>query len=242
MRLEFEKPSRRQTYPEFYYLAQATWGAACILRDKLVKAGTKAFGSQSVVLQEGALVDQGSNRKMGYRELAFSEAHSDLKASFLLKDVDRPHGCSASAISRVAFHPLTGEMRVESVKVVLDAGPVFYEKGLELELDTAVSWAMATLFSSEVTFEQPIPTPLDGPEEMTLIHLDYPLKDYPETPPEYFGARGVTDILMSVVLGSLVNAIQDAKGIPLEEIPMSLEFMYPKKKTSPVHMLPFKRS
>lgn len=242
MRLDFDKPSRRQTYPEFYYLAQATYGAAQNLREKLVATGKKIFASSAIDLKEGAIVEEGSNRKMGYREVAFSEGSADLRASFLLKDVDRPHGCSASAISRVAFHPLTGEMRVESVKVVLDAGPVFYEKGLELELDTAVSWAMATLFSSEVTFEQPIPTPLDGPEEITLIHLDYPLKDYPEIAPEYFGARGVTDILMSVVLASLVNAIQDAKAIPLEEIPMSLEFMYPKKKTSPVHTIPFKRT
>lgn len=242
MRLEFEKPSRRQTYPEFYYLAQATWNAASELRSKIVQAGEKIFSSKSVTLKEGAVVEQNSNRKMGYRELAFTVAHVDLRASFLLKDVDRPHGCSAGAVSRVAFHPLTGEMRVESVKVVLDAGPVFYEKGLELELDTAVSWAMATLFSSEVTFEQPIPTPLDGPEEMTLIPVSYSLKDYPLVPPEYFGARGVTDILMSVVLASLVNAIQDAKAMPLEEIPMSLEFMYPKKKPGPGNMLQFRRT
>lgn len=242
MRLEFEKPTRRQTYPEFYYMAQSTWNAAGLLRDQLIKAGTRVFNSSNVTVKDGAVIEQSTNKKMGYRELAFTTPQSDLRATYVLKEMDRPHGCSAGAVSRVAFHPLTGEMRVESVKVVLDAGPVFYLKGLELELDTAVSWAMAALFSSEINYEQPIPTPLDGPEEVTLVNLEYPLKGYPEEAPQFFGARGVTDILMSVVLGSLVNAIHDAKGIPLEEIPMSLEFMYPKKKAGPGNITPFKRT
>ncbi|MBN8555860.1 MAG: xanthine dehydrogenase family protein molybdopterin-binding subunit [Deltaproteobacteria bacterium] len=242
MRSPLDKPARRQTYPEFYYLAQATFSAASLLKDKLVAAGNHVFNSKSVILKDGAVLEQSTNKKMGYRELAFTESLGHLTASFLLKDVERPHGCSAGAVARVAFHPLTGEMRVESVKVVLDAGPVLYQKGLEIEVDTAVSWAMAALFSSEVTEEQPIPTPLDGPEETTLITLEYPLKDYPDHAPEYFGSRGITDVLMSVVLASLVNAIYDAKDVTLEEIPMSKEFMYPKRKTQTFHTLPFKRS
>ncbi|MDB5037374.1 MAG: hypothetical protein JWQ35_902, partial [Bacteriovoracaceae bacterium] len=241
MRKEIDKPARRETYPEFYYLAQATWNAASLLKEKIISAGQIAFGSKDVILQDGAIVDQGQSKKMGYRELAFTHVNSDLTASFILKDVEKPHGCSAGSIARVSFHPLTGEIRVESVKVVLDAGPVLYAKGLEIQLDSAVSWAMASLFSSEIEVEQPIPTPLDGPEEVSLITLDYPLKDYSEKAPEYFGARGVTAVLMSSVLASLVNAIQDAKGIALEQIPMPPEFMFPKRKHQTVHTLPFKR-
>lgn len=241
MRLEFEKPARRETYPEFYYLAQATWNAAYELKEKLLSAGKKVLNSDQVVLKDGAVVEVGSNRKKGYRELAFTVSTHDMRSSYILKDIERPHGCSGGAIARVAFHPLTGEIRVESVKVVLDAGPVLYEKGLEIEVDSAVSWAMAVLFSTETTREQPIPTPMDGPEEVTLVTLDYKVKDYADQSPEIFGARGVTDILKSVVLASLINAIQDAKGVSLEEIPMSAEFMYPKRKHQTVHTLPFKR-
>jgi len=241
MKEEVGKAARRETYPEFYYLAQATWNAANLLKKKLLAAGEKALNASEVILKEGAVVDQGMNRKMGYRELAFTHADHDVQVSFTLTDVGQPHGCSAGAVSRVSFHPLTGEMRVESVKVVLDAGPVFYQKGLEIQVETAVSWAMAALFSSEVSSEQPIPTPLDGPEEVTLFTLPYPIKDYSEEQPDFFGSRGITDVLMSVVLASLVNAIRDARGLELEEIPMPLEFMYPKKKHQTVHMLNFKR-
>jgi CO/xanthine dehydrogenase Mo-binding subunit len=241
MRIEVDKPARRETYPEFYYLAQATWHAASLLREKLIKAGCVALNSKEVTLQEGAVVDQRANRKMGYRELAFNHANSDLKSSFILKDVEKPHGCSAGALARVSFHPLTGEIRVESVKVVLDAGPILYRKGLEIQLESAVAWAMASLFSSEASDEQPIPTPLDGPEEVSLMTIDYPIEDYSEKAPEYFGSRGVTPVLMSTVFASLVNAIFDAKGIPLEEVPMPTEFMYPKRKHQSVHTLPFKR-
>lgn len=242
MRIEVDRPARRETYPEFYYLAQATWNAAFQLRAKLIRAGGVALGSKEVSLQDGAIVDQRQNRKMGYRELAFNHAHSsDLKSSYMLKDVEKPHGCSAGACARVAFHPLTGEIRVSSVKVILDAGPVLYSKGLEIQLESAVAWAMAALFSSEMTEEQPIPTPLDGPEEVSLVTIDYPLEDYSEKAPEYFGSRGVTPVLMSTVFASLVNAIFDAKGIPLEQVPMPPEFIYPKRKHSSVHTLPFKR-
>jgi CO/xanthine dehydrogenase Mo-binding subunit len=241
MRLDIDRPARRETYPEFYYLAQATWSAAAALRDKILKAGAVALSSKDVILQDGAVVDQRQNRKMGYRELAFTNANADLKSSFLLKDIEKPHGCTAGAVARVSFHPLTGEIRVESVKLVLDAGPVLYSKGLEIQLESAVAWAMAVLFSSEAREQQPIPTPLDGPEEVGLIAIDYTLKDYSEKPPEYFGSRGVTSMMMSTVFASLVNAIYDAKQMPIEEVPMPAEFMYPKRKHQTVHTLPFKR-
>lgn len=241
MRIDIDRPARRETYPEFYYLAQATWHAAALLKEKILKAGKHALHSEKVSLQDGAVVEQSLNKKMGYRELAFTHSHFDLGASFLLTDIEKPHGCSAGAVARVSFHPLTGAIRVDSLKVVLDAGPVLFRKGLEVVLDTACSWAMAALFSSELQDDQPIPTPLDGPEELNLVTLDYPLKDYSEKPPEYFGSRGVTSVLMSAVLASLVNAIQDAKGIGLDRVPMSPEFMFPKKKTHTVHTIPFKR-
>jgi CO/xanthine dehydrogenase Mo-binding subunit len=235
------KPARRETYPEYYYLAQATWHAAAELRDKMVKVGQKIFQSQHVELRDGALVEASMNRKMGYREMAFTESHAELKASYLLKTSERPHGCSAGAISRVSFHPLTGELRVESVKVILDAGPVLYSKGLEIQLESAISWAMAALFSSDLETDQPIPTPLDGPEDSMLVTLDYPLKDIDITPPEFFGSRGIADVMMSVILASVVNAIYEAKGVPLDGIPMSLEFMYPKRKQQTVLNFPLKR-
>ncbi len=241
MREQIDKPARRETYPELYYLAQATWHASKDLAGKLKTAGTKIFGSDSVRLQDGAIVDANSNKKMGYRELAFTDHDHDLQSAFVLKDIERPHGCSAGAVTRVAFHPLTGELRVESVRVVLDAGPVFYKKGLEIQLDTAISWALAALFSSEFDSDQPIPTTLDGPDDVSLATLPYKLEGADERPPEFFGSRGVTDVLMSVVLASLVNAIYDAKNLPVQEIPMLLDFMYPKKRQQTVLNFPLKR-
>ncbi len=241
MREDFDRAARRETYPEFYYLAQATWNAATELREKIIRAGQKVFHSKDVEVGDGAIMEKSLNKKMGYRELAFTQSHSDLRASFVLKDIEKPHGCSAGAVARISFHPLTGELRVESIRVVLDAGPVLYAKGLEIVLDTACSWAMAALFSSEVGEDQPIPTPVDGPEEVNLITLEYPLKDYSDKPPEYFGSRGVTSVLMATVMAALVNAIHDAKGISLDQIPMAPEFMFPKKKHPTVHTIPFKR-
>jgi len=241
MRMEFDKPARRETYPEFYHLAQSTWHAAAALREKIQEAGRRVFQSQNVQLKDGAIVEPDLNRKMGYRELAFTEGNHDLTASYIVSNVEKPHGCSAGAVARVSFHPLTGELRVESVKVALDAGPVLYQKGLEIQVESAISWAMAALFSSELESDQPIPTTMDGPEESTLVTLEYPVKDLAERPLEYFGSRGISDVLMSVVLASLVNAIYEAKDVPLESIPMSLEFMYPKRKPQTVLTFPLKR-
>lgn len=241
MKLKVDKPARRETYPEFYYLAQATWYAAFELKEKILKAASLKLNSKDVELQDGAVVDRKQNRKMGYRELAFTHGCADLKSSFTLTEVEKPHGCSAGAISRVAFHPLTGELRVESVKVVLDAGPVLHRRGIESQLDACVSWAVAALFSSDSLDEQPIPTTIDEPEDVSLIVIDYPVDDYAEETPEHFGSRGVTTVMMSTVLASLVNAIADAKEMALESIPMSLEFMYPKKKLNQVTTIPFRR-
>ncbi len=241
MRIQVDKAARRETYPEFYYLAQTTWHAAAALRDKIQEAGKKIFQSQTVILKDGAITETSLNRKMGYREVAFTEGGQDLKASYILQNVEKPHGCSAGAVSRVAFHPLTGELRVESVKVVLDAGPVLYQKGLEIQVESSISWAMAALFSSELESDQPIPTTLDGPEESTLVTLEYPIRDLAEKPLDYFGSRGNSDTIMSVILASLVNAIYEAKDIPLDEIPMSTEFMYPKRRQQTVLNFPLKR-
>ncbi len=242
MRLEFEKPRKRETYPEFYYLAQAVWHAADALRTKIKSAGSQILKSDHIELEEGALVDRDSKKKMGFRELAFTSAKSELRATHTASRFDKPHGCVAGAVSRVVIHPLTGELRVDSVKVVVDAGPVIYRTGLEIEAETAAAWAMAALFCSTVERDQPIPTPVDGPEEVSLFALEYPMQSYADQPPEIFGSRGLPDVVMAVVLASLANAIQDAKAVGLREIPMSSSFMYPEKKSSPkVHTLSFKR-
>jgi CO/xanthine dehydrogenase Mo-binding subunit len=242
MRIEFEKPRKRETYPEFYYLAQAVWYAADRLRTQLKRAGEEVFRSEQIDLEDGAIVDRQSKKKMGYRELAFTNNRKDLKASYTLEKFDKPHGCVAGAVSRVVVNPLTGELRVESVKVVVDAGPVIHRTGLEVEAESAAAWAMAALFCSTVERDQPIPTPVDGPEEVLFFPIDYPIHSYSDQPPEIFGSRGLPDVVMSVVLASLVTAIQEAKGMAMKEIPMSSAFMFPEKKSSSkIHTLSFKR-
>jgi len=242
MRLEFESPRKRETYPEFYYLAQTVWHAADLLRQKIKEAGSALFRGNEVDLEEGAVVDRETKKRMGFRELAFTQARQDFQASYILKKIEKPLGCVAGAISRVVVNPLTGELRVESVKVVVDAGPVIHRTGLEVEAESAAAWAMAALFCSTVERDQPIPTPVDGPEEVSLFAIDYPMQSYADQPAEIFGSRGLPDVIMSVVLASLVNAIQDAKGMGFKEIPMSSTFMFPEKKSTPkVHTLNFRR-
>jgi CO/xanthine dehydrogenase Mo-binding subunit len=238
MRLEFEQARKRETYPELYYLAQAVWHAASGLRDKILALGKTTLQSE-VELQEGAVVGKTNQRKMGFRELAFTNASVKLESSYVLRDIDNPPSASAAAVSRVSFHPLTGELQVNSVKVVVDAGPVFYRTGLEIEAEAAVAWVMAALFSSSVVRDQPIPTSLDEPEEVSLFPIEYPIKDLADQPAEIFGTRAVSDVIMAVILASLVNAIQDAKQMVLTEIPMAPEFMYPEPKSTKVHVIPF---
>jgi CO/xanthine dehydrogenase Mo-binding subunit len=241
MRLAFDEARKRDTYPEFYYMAHAVWHAADQLRTKMKLVGAQALSCREVVLKDGAIIDPEGSRKMGYRELGFTQSKHDLQSSYILKEIEHPHGCTAGAVSRVSFHPLTGELRVQSVKVVLDAGPVFYRLGLELEAEAAVAWAMAALFSSQIERDQPIPTPMDGPEAISLFTIDYPMESIDERAPRFFGARGISGTLMSVVLASLVGAIQDAREEFLDRIPMSANFMYPELRSNLVHMLPFKR-
>lgn len=241
MRMEFDKARRRETYPEFYYLAQATWHAADRLRQQLVEAGRELFKTQDVELHDGAVSVKSTGRKMGYRELAFTHGVGDLKSEYILEKSDQPHSCTGGAVSRVSFDPLTGELSVDSVKVVLDAGPVISLTGLEAEAESAVAWVMAALFKSSIERDQPIPTPVDGPEEVSLFPLEYPMQSYADSPPEIFGSRGLPDVTMAVVLASMVNAIQDAKEMTLDSIPMEPSFMYPEKKQQSVPLIPFKR-
>lgn len=241
MRLEFDKPRKRETYPAFYYLAQCTWLAARDLKEQIKEVAQKRFKSKNIILKDGAVVQQETGRKMGYRELAFTHGNIELKRSHILTAAEKPHGCSAGAVSKVSFDPLTGELSVNSVRVILDAGPVVRKTGLEIEVESAVAWAMALLFSSKIDRDQPIPTPVDGPDDVQLITIDYPMQSYADKAPEYFGSRGTTDVLMSVVLASLVVAIQDARNIGLKAIPMVPELIYPEERKSRGNMIPFRR-
>lgn len=238
MRLEFDKPRKRETYPELYYLCQAVWAAAHSLRKQILNLGAETLKAD-VDLKDGAVVAKSGQRRIGYRELAFSHSNTPLKASHVLRDIEDPAGASAAAVSRVSFHPLTGELQVNSVKVAVDAGPVFYRTGLELEAEAAVAWVMAAMFSSTVTRDQPIPTSLDEPEEVSLFPIEYSVNVVSEVAPETFGTRAVSDVIMAVILASMVNAIQDAKQMALKEIPMAPEFMYPQRKNAKVHVIPF---
>jgi CO/xanthine dehydrogenase Mo-binding subunit len=62
-----------------------------------------------------------------------------------------------------------------------------------------------------------IPRASDIPEEHTVIMVENPQKDAP------YGARGVAELAMLAVGPAIANAVYDATGVDIKELPMSPE-------------------
>ena len=130
-------------------------------------------------------------------------------------------------VAQVLVDIETGQVEVEQVVAVHDVGQVVNPKGLRGQIEGAVSMAFGFTFMEDLVVEQGktlnnslesylIPTAFDTPE----IKIDVVELHDPEAP---LGAKGVGEPPINITPAAIANAVADAVGAPITQLPISPE-------------------
>ena len=130
-------------------------------------------------------------------------------------------------VAQVLVDIETGQVEVEQVVALHDVGQVINPKGLRGQIEGAVSMAFGFTFMEDLVVEDGItlnnslesyliPTACDTPQ----IKIDVVELHDPEVP---LGAKGAGEPPINITPAAIANAVADAVGAPISQLPISPE-------------------
>jgi nicotinate dehydrogenase subunit B len=130
----------------------------------------------------------------------------------------------AALIASVDVHLETGVVRPSRFVIALDCGPVSNPDGLQNQTEGGILQGMSRSLVEEVTWNEKRVTSVDW-ETYNTLHLDYempPIESVFVTPPGV-SATGAGETSITVTPAAIGNAIFDATGARLRELPFTPE-------------------
>lgn len=134
----------------------------------------------------------------------------------------------ATYIAEVEVDTDTGEVQVLRVSTFIDAGKMIRKKGAEMQVDGGTVMGLGHALTEE--FKQSdgqvetnslatylIPSIYDMPQEITYNFIDKPV------PSNELGAKGMAEIVVVPIIPAITNAIYDAVGVRITELPATPE-------------------
>ncbi|MBI3127537.1 MAG: xanthine dehydrogenase family protein [Candidatus Tectomicrobia bacterium] len=210
-------------------VAGAAMKAVKDLRKKILEvAGAKLEAAPGDLLIEEGKVKVASARDRFLTLAQVAKAAPEV-TGYLIGDgaSPRPPACPiyTAQAAEVAVHPELGEVRVLRLVGVQDVGFAINPLSVEGQIEGAMVQGMGLALmeeqfrhpngrlSGETLHEYLLPTSMDMPE-LKVILYDNPAEGTP------FGMRGVGEPPIVATAAAIVNAIQDAVGVPFFSIPV----------------------
>jgi CO/xanthine dehydrogenase Mo-binding subunit len=216
-----------------YTAGHSALGAAHRLRDQLGGLAAEYLGSASDVmqLQEGRFVDSTDpSRAISIGEVAarsFQATSVPLQGSMTYTSPPAEVTSYCTQVAEVEVDPETGQVQVTKIVTAHDVGTVInplthqgqIEGGVIQGLGYAVMEEMATEDGRVSTVglgDYKIPTIKDVPELVTVL-LE------PSAGPAPFDGKGIGESSNTPVAGAVANAVFDAVGVRITDLPITAE-------------------
>lgn len=159
-------------------------------------------------------------------ESYYYEPGSDFQTKGFMGNVSGTYAFASQAIE-VEVDTVTGNVRVLDVHVAQDVGRVLNPLGLAGQIEGGVVMGLGYALTEELIVEEgevcnpsfhdyKLPTACDIPE----IHF-YPIETYDEAGP--YGSKGVGEAPLIPTAAAIANAVSDALGVKIDELPITPE-------------------
>ena len=222
-----------------YTSGQSTLGAAEDLRDRLTLLAAEYMGSSadSVTLQSGQFIAgdgpaSGANasRSMSLRDVAAQAVTSLGEPLTGQKTYTAPpseYTSYCAQVAEVEVDPETGEVTVTKLITAHDVGTVLNPLTHQGQIEGGVIQGLGYALMEEMETEggristlslgdYKIPTIKDIPELVTVL-LE------PAGGPAPFDSKGIGESSNTPVAGAIANAVYDAIGVPITQLPITAE-------------------
>jgi CO/xanthine dehydrogenase Mo-binding subunit len=224
-----------------YACGNAVRQAAIAMRERLAKKAGEIFGVKpSVICFENDLVyeKEGKHEAMPIAALANRALSAGVNLSSYVWFVGTHASVGHTFLTQIADVEVdteTGEVKVLKLATAHDAGRVLNPLGLRGQLVGGAIQMLWWALTEDVPVDKVeiitsslgeylIPTSLDIPESMPVVHVEEP---YPTGP---YGAKGVGEHAAYTSAASILNAIANATGVDICEWPATPSRVWQKLK------------
>ncbi|MDW5596297.1 molybdopterin cofactor-binding domain-containing protein [Conexibacter stalactiti] len=209
--------------------ADAAERLGCAASEVVLQGGRATAGEERIPIADLAAAAQAAGRPLAAevspqppeRPAEPGAARSQGRAMYSSFPFPAYYCCAA----RVAVDPATGRVVVRRVVACHDVGEVLNRPGAEGQIEGGVAHSLGLALSEGAV--------LDGGRQLTTRLMDYRLQTAADVPPidvELIaprtpgdgprGARGIGEAGVIAAAGAVANAIADATGVQLRQLPM----------------------
>jgi CO/xanthine dehydrogenase FAD-binding subunit len=136
----------------------------------------------------------------------------------------------AAQAAEVEVDPATGKVNVLEIACAVDCGTVIHPAAAEGQVTGAVTQGLGLAVTEYFDWHNGVPTdpnlkdyPLPSAAMMPKIHVAFADSYEPSGP---YGAKGLGEIGLDAVPAAIANAIADAVGVRITELPITAEKIY----------------
>ncbi len=136
----------------------------------------------------------------------------------------------AAQTAEVEIDPATGRITVLEIACAVDCGTVIHPAAAEGQVTGAVTQGLGLAVTEYFDWHNGVPTdpnlkdyPLPSAAMMPKIHVAFADSYEPSGP---YGAKGLGEIGLDAVPAAIANAIADAVGVRITELPITAEKVY----------------
>jgi CO/xanthine dehydrogenase Mo-binding subunit len=219
-----------------FVLGQAVLTAVAELKSLLCEQAAAMFGvaRDKVMLKNGRLrTDQPRARSLSLAEFARVATDKSLKLEVESYHAERetpPEGVFAACVAEVAVDPATGKVTVRKLDTIHDVATVLNPVGHQGQIDGGVMQGVGYGLMEELLIEE---------GRVTTANLgEYKVPNIQDIPPlrttlvhshegaSPFQSKEIGESAISQVAPAIANAIYDAVGVRIKELPITAEKIY----------------
>ncbi|HZT09204.1 MAG TPA: xanthine dehydrogenase family protein molybdopterin-binding subunit [Chloroflexota bacterium] len=220
-----------------HIVGQATIGSATLLKSKLEELAAEVMGwpAGQVRIEGGRFVADGGESAPfeSVAEQILRGGAVEAKGEFdsAVNREDRPDGVSFYGyVIEVEVDPATGAVQPIEAVLAIDPGTVINPIAYQGQLDGGFVYGFGNAMMEELLVDggrivagsladYKLPTQMDIPRLRTVLLP-------PEAGPGPFGAKSVGETNNSAVAAAIANAVRDAVGVRIRELPITPERVY----------------
>jgi putative selenate reductase molybdopterin-binding subunit len=219
-----------------FVLGQAVLTAVAQLKSLLCEQAAAMFGvaRDKVILKNGRLrTDQPGALSLSLAEFARAATDKSLKLEVESYHAERetpPEGVFAACVAEVAVDPATGKVTVRKLDTIHDVATVLNPVGHQGQIDGGVMQGVGYGLMEDLLIEE---------GRVTTANLgEYKVPNVQDIPPlrttlvhshegaSPFQSKEIGESAISQVAPAIANAIYDAVGVRIKELPITAEKIY----------------
>ena len=209
-----------------YTAGQAVVGAARVLRGKLIEAASPLLDApqEQVTLQNGRLVATG--RSLGIAEV-IGQTGGEMTGETSVTSETPELTSFCTQVAEVHVDPETGEITVNKIVTAHDTGAILNPLNHQGQVEGGLIQGLGYALMEELKLEDgristlsfgdyKIPTSADVPQMETVLIQG-------EAGPAPYESKGIGESSNIPVAGAIANAVYDAVGVRITDLPISAE-------------------